>query len=114
MARRDFVDGVHDRTLGDRVERRRGLVEDQEGRILEDCPGDGDPLFFAPREFEPTFANHRVVPVGRTADEIVESGEDRRLFDIGFGGFQSAVGDVVVERVVEQRDVLGNYAERVS
>lgn len=36
-----------DRFLVFRIERRRGLVEDDDRCVLQDCPGDADPLALA-------------------------------------------------------------------
>ena len=75
--------GLHQRfAFG--VERRRGLVEDEDGRVLEQGAGDGEPLAFSAGEAKAFFADHRVVTLGEIEDEVV--GERC------FGGLDHAVG----------------------
>ena len=47
------------------VERRGGLVEDQDRRALEDGAGDGDALLLAARQLETALADRRVVALGQ-------------------------------------------------
>ncbi len=42
----ELGDGRLDQVLVLRIDAGRGLVEDDDGRILKDSPGDGNPLFF--------------------------------------------------------------------
>ena len=51
--RQCFLDG----SLAFRVERARRLIEDEDGRILEKSPGDGDPLALAAGKEIPTLAD---------------------------------------------------------
>src|SRR5262249_6238873 len=44
------LEGVHDDLLRLRVERRRGLVEDEDGGVTDDRAGDPDPLALTARE----------------------------------------------------------------
>jgi hypothetical protein len=46
--------------LGGRIERRCGLVEDQDGRCLENGAGDGHALLLAARQFQPALADHGI------------------------------------------------------
>ena len=50
-----------DRRLDLRIERRGGLVEDQDRRVLQDHPGDGDPLALAAGELDAALADVGVV-----------------------------------------------------
>ena len=79
---RDLVEARLDLALGLGVERRGGLVEDQDARLLEDDAGDGDALLLAARQLEPALADHAVVAVGQRRDEIVDARVPRRLLDL--------------------------------
>ena len=46
--------------LGGRVERRRGVVEQQQRRLAHERPGQGDPLALSAAEAHPALADHRV------------------------------------------------------
>ena len=50
-----------DRRLDLRIERRGRLVEDQDRRVLQDHPGDGDALALAAGELDAAFADMGVV-----------------------------------------------------
>nr|GLL18706.1 unknown [Ipomoea trifida] len=57
-------DAVHD-ALGFCVQGACGLVEQEDRRVLEDRPGDGNPLLLAARELNPALAHGGFVPVGK-------------------------------------------------
>src|SRR5205823_974247 len=59
------------------IERRRGLVEHQDGRVLEDHAGDGDALALAPRQLHAALADlprvtAPLLPVLELANELVD------------------------------------------
>ena len=60
---------VHDRGLGLGVERRAGLVEEQELRIGIERPGDRDALPLAARELQPALADLGLVALRQALDE---------------------------------------------
>src|SRR3546814_5402204 len=49
--------------LGARIERAGGLIENQDGWILEQCSGDGDALLFAAGQFQAAFAHLGLIAV---------------------------------------------------
>src|SRR5205085_2068991 len=71
-----------DFALGLGVERRGGLVEDQDPRRLQDHPGNGDPLLLAAGKLEAAFADHRLVAVRQCGNEIVDMGSPGRCLDL--------------------------------
>ncbi len=75
----DAPQGGLDGLLGARVQGRGGLVEDQDGGIFEDHPGDGHPLLLAARQLQSAFAHRGVIALGRGLDELVQVGQPRRL-----------------------------------
>ena len=60
-----------DFALGFRIDRRGGLVEDQDSRVDQQRPGDADPLALAAGEELPPLADQRIVAVGQAQDELV-------------------------------------------
>ena len=56
-----------DAPLGFVVERRRGLVEDQDGRVLEQRARDGDALALAARQQRAAIADLVSIPCGSSA-----------------------------------------------
>ena len=71
LARAD--DGVEDLALGLGVEVRGGLVEKEEGRVLEERPREGEALPLAPRELVTLLADPGVEPVRQARHEVVET-----------------------------------------
>ena len=64
----ESLEGGLDEPLGDGVERRGRLVEDEDPRILEQHPGDGDALLLAARQLVAALADDRVVALGQLGD----------------------------------------------
>ena len=58
------ADEIEDLRLDRRVEPRRGLVEDQEGRVGRECHGDDDPLLHPARQLVRVATHH----AGRVRD----------------------------------------------
>jgi hypothetical protein len=58
-----------DEHLGPRIYVARRFVEDEDARIGEERAGDGDELALAGRYVGRFLFKHRVVPVGKRADE---------------------------------------------
>ena len=97
-----------DLLLGGRVHRRGGVVEDEDARVGQDRPRDGEALALAARDREPALADHRVVAVGQLGDERVRLRPLRRRHDLITGGIGLGVGDVLVHRGREQERVVGH------
>ena len=100
-----------DQRLGRRVDRGRGVVEDQDPRIDHECPGDREPLALAAGERDPALADHRVVAVGELLDEVMRlrcarGGLDELLRHVGH-----AEGDVVADARREEERILRDDAD---
>ena len=67
-----------DAPLGFVVERRRGLVEDQDGRVLEQRARDGDALALAARQQRAAIADRGVEALRQLGGELVDVGGLRR------------------------------------
>ena len=100
------VQRLLDQRLGLRVDAAGGLVENQHARVVQDRPGDADPLALAPGECLPALADGCVVPVREADDEVVgvgrPGGGDNLLQRRG----GLAVGDVLAHRAVEEERFL--------
>src|SRR5438445_738212 len=81
---------------------RRGLNDPRRRRRL------------AGRQFDPAFADDRVVTLLEAADELVAMGEARRSFDLGTRRVRPGETDVVGDRAVEEEVVLEDDAEPVA
>jgi hypothetical protein len=57
--------------LGGQVDARGGLVEDQQPRVDEQRPGEGQELSLADRQAHAALLDARLVPVGQRLDEPV-------------------------------------------
>ena len=97
--------------LGAGVDRAGRLVEDQQRRVGEERPGDGDQLLLAGADVAALVVDHRVVAVGQRVHEPVDVGRPRRREDLLLGGVRPAVGDVVADRAAEQPGVLQHHAD---
>ena len=93
------------------VEMRGGLVEDDYGGVLEQHPGDGQPLLLAARQPVAPLSDHRVVAVGQGRDHVVDAGGAAGLHQPDVRGAGPGVAQVGGHRVVEQVRVLGDGAD---
>ena len=96
------------------VEVRRGLIEDHDGRILEQHSSDRQPLLLAARQAVSALADDGVEAIG----QIVDHAEDASRFGGGdelfLGGVGVGVTQVGTDRVVEHVRVLVHHADGVS
>ena len=103
----DPVEQLHDPDRGDRVEVARGLVGEQQRRVVDEGAGDRDALLLAAGELVGV-----AVELGREADEA--QGLRHLLADFGAAGADhlQRVGDVVVDGAVgQQLEVLEDGAD---
>ena len=75
-----------DGALGARVERRRGLVEDHQRRVLQEGARDRDALLLAARKLHAALADHGVVLLRQRQDELVHLRRLGRLDHLGHAG----------------------------
>src|SRR5262249_52737597 len=94
------------------VERRGGLIEQKNWRILEERAGNPDALALPGRQLHAAVADDRGGALGQIFDEGVAIGGDDRRMDVGIGGIRPTIADVLHDRAVKQRNVLRNEGNR--
>ena len=87
-----------------------GLVEDDDGRVLEHGAGNGNALLLAARERGPALANDGVIAVRQGHDEIVATGFLCRGDHFFMRGLRAAEADVVLYGVREEVHALKDHA----
>ncbi len=102
---------VNEGELAVGVEHRGRFVEDQDGRILEEGAGEGDPLTLPAGQADALVADECVVALRQMLNESMRLGGSRGGFDLFRGGVGAAVGDVLAHGAVQQQDVLGNQTD---
>ncbi len=76
------------------VERGGCFVKDQDRRVLQNCPGEGNPLSFPAGKDYPAVAHFGLVTVGKAADKIIGTGFFGGCDYFFFAGGGIAVTDV--------------------
>ena len=97
---------VDHRRLRHRVEGGRRLVEEEDGRVLEQRPRDADALALAPGERRAVLGDVRPVPARQAGHEVVDVGGARRRLDLLVAGVQPSVADVVGDGAAEEDGLL--------
>ena len=103
-----------DQPLALGVEIAGGLVEDEDARIGQDGPGDGQALALAAAEPHASLADQGLVAVGQTLDELGGVGGLGGLGDPRLGCPAIAIGDVLGDRAVEEEDILLDDAQQLG
>jgi len=93
------------------VQGRRGFIQDQDGGILEERPGDAETLPLASGKDRALLADDRVETVRQLVDELESVGRTGRLDDFLLALLNVAVGDVVAHGIVKEDGLLGNDAD---
>ena len=102
------IDGVLDLLLGNGIQGGGGLVKDQEGRILQKDPGNGDPLLLSSGELEAPVAHHGIQARGLGLYEIIDVGLAAGLDEVFLRGVRPGVEEVVPDGPVEQVGLLAD------
>lgn len=82
------------------------FVQDQDGRIRQDRPGNGQKLPLPLAEIAPVFRKDGVVAIRQADDEGMGVGQFCRLFHFGVGGIKPAVADILLYRSREEIRIL--------
>ena len=107
----EAFEGVLDEAFGLGVEGGGGFVEDEDGRVAQYGPGDGEALPLAAGEFAAPVTDVGTVAIRRGEDEVVSVSDPRRFVDLRLGDARQPENDVVVDRIVEEDGLLGDDTE---
>ena len=105
-ALRQPVERLLDHRLVLGIDRGQRLVEDQDRRIAQQCPGDRQALALAARQVDAALADDRAVALRQLPDEFVRVGVARRCFELVLGRVGLAEAQILLDRAVEQIGVL--------
>ncbi len=93
------------------VEVARGLVEDHDGRVLQQHPRDRQALLLAARQAIAALADHGVVAVGQRGEGVVNAGGPAGGDQFLVGGARARVSQVRLHGLVEQVGILRDHAD---
>ena len=88
-----------------------GLVQDHDGGVLQQHPGDGQPLLLPARQAVTPLAHQRVEAQRQTLDHVQNARVPARRGDLVRRGLRAGVAEVGPHRVVEQVRVLRHDAD---
>ena len=100
-----------DFAFGDGIDAGSGFVEDDEGRVLQERPGDGDALLFALAEADAFFADISIELLGQGGDEIPGAGLPQGARDFVLGGVFPGEKQVVTHGAFEEERVLRDMTD---
>ena len=92
--------------LGLGIQSRGRLVQNQDRRVFQQGPRNADPLLFAARQLQPALADLGRIAVRQAHHEIMDLGRLGRGIHLVAAGIRVAIGDVVIDGVVEQNGIL--------
>ena len=87
------------------------LVEDDDGRVLQDGARDGDALALTTRKPISRLTRRRSITLWKITDELVGSRGARRCLHLGVGRIGFTHTDVVGNGTVEQKCILSNVGD---
>ncbi len=93
------------------VQRRCGFIQDEDGGVLQERPGNADTLALPAGKFHPLLADDRIVPQGEIPDKPVGKSGLRGLRNLFKGLAHFPVSDIVAHRLVEKDGLLGDDAD---
>ncbi|KAG0742650.1 hypothetical protein G6F24_016440 [Rhizopus arrhizus] len=107
-ARHQAVQRLLDQRLVFGIYRRQRFVQEQDGRIAQQRAGNRHALALAARQLQAAFTDAGAVAVRQRHDEVVDVGRAGRGAHLFVRGVGASQPQVVVDRAVEQRDVLAD------
>ena len=113
LALYDRIYRILDLLLGDRIERRRSLVEDKYRRIFEDDSCDRDTLFLAARELKAAVADFSIKALFLLLDKVPDIGFLESRDHVLFSRIRLGVKKVLPDRTVEEISLLRYDADLV-
>ena len=107
----DLSEVTENRLLSVGVDRRKGVVENEDRRLADERPGQGGALFLAAGEGDAALADEGVEAALELLDVLAQLGLLRGEGDLFRSGIFDAVGDVGADRIGEQEGVLRDVAD---
>ena len=95
-----------DPLLCDRIQCAGRFVEDQDCRVLEEDPGDGDSLALSAGESGPAFAHICIKTIRHLHDVFIDFCFPRSHDDFLICRVRSSVADVLADRIGKDKDFL--------
>ena len=105
------VKGTLNLRLGDGIQRRGGLVQNQDRRVLQENPGNGNPLLLTAGQEGAPLAHIGLKALGHSQNVLVDFRLLCRRNDLLHGGIRPAVADIFQHRIREQEHVLLDDAD---
>ena len=99
-----------DEDLGTGIDRRGGLIEDEQRGLGQERAGDGDELALAGGDCAAVLVDDGVVALGQRVNEAVYLGCLCRSDDLFVRRVQAAVADVFHDRALKEHGVLEHHA----
>ena len=99
---------LHQRFVG-RVQGARRFVQDEDARVLQDGPGDGQPLTLPAREAVAPVARDRLVALRQARDQVVDLCRPRRSLHLFPRRVRPPVAQVLQHRRVEEEGLLRDH-----
>ena len=99
-----------DEDLGTGIDRRGGLIKDEQRGLGQERASDGDELALAGRDCAAVLIDDGVVAIGQRVDEAVHIGRLCCRNDFFVRRVQAAVADVLHDGALEEHGVLEHHA----
>src|SRR5262249_33700467 len=85
---------INDRRFGFEIDRARWLVQNENGRILQESARESNALALPAGKGHAAFADNGVVALGQLRNEPVDISGSRRPYDVFTAGIWPTIGDV--------------------
>jgi len=96
------------------IDRRQGLVEDQDRCVAQQRARNREPLPLPARQIDAALADDGLIPVRQMPDEFMRVGVARRLFQLGRGRIRLAEPQILLDRAMEQVGVLVHDGDQAA
>src|SRR5215469_5503287 len=113
-SRSKFRQSLLDLLFRFRIERRRGFVEQEDRRVLQDSACNSEALLLASGKKAALIANHRVVPLWLSHDELVRVSCVCGFVNLLLRRVQLSELNVVKDRVVKQERLLSDEPDVIA
>ena len=112
--RDELAEALADQRVGPGVHSGGGIVQDQDLGLLQQGPGDAEPLLLAAGDVAAALLNPGVVLVGELLDELVGLGQTAGLIHLFVGGVGVAPAEIVLDGAGEQHVLLQHHGHVVA